>query len=441
MTGLFFKAKPMATYWRSGCSALLLTTALLATPLAAQFASSDTTAPAVSLGAGFRIGPLKGTTDLEDQDELLVGAFLQRSLWRHWQGELSIGYSQLTNTKYSTDMLLIDGKLLYSTFRTEELYLYVYGGLGLVDYDISTWPKGQMPRFKTMGLEAIAPIGGGVQIELTKRFALEICGGYTYIFSDQINGASVSKGSDAFWSWTIGLRIEERPRKSKKRTFLPPPIEAEPDPEPVLEEETFMPTPEQLSDVPILRDRDGDGLSDDDERQIYFTNPLMADSDNDGLFDGEEIQVYQTNPNRSDTDDGGVRDGAEVAREANPLDADDDARLIAEQMVFPRISFALNRTQLEGNAEKLLDGVVRALNKNPRIKLEVRGYTDSIGETEANLQLAEKRAQRVKDYLVERGVASARLSIKALGEANPIASNETLMGRRQNRRVELVPDL
>ena len=110
-------------------------------------------------------------------------------------------------------------------------------------------------------------------------------------------------------------------------------------------------------------------------------------------------------------------------------------------MVFPRISFALNRTQLQGNAEKLLDGVVRALNKNPRIKLEVRGYTDSIGETEANLQLAEKRAQRVKDYLVERGIASARLSIKALGEANPIASNETLMGRRQNRRVELVPDL
>ena len=431
----------MATPWRNCCSAILLFTAVLATPLSAQFASSDTTAPAVSLGAGFRTGPLKGTTDLEDQDELLVGAFIQRSLWRHWQGELAISYSQLTNTRYSTDMILIDSKLLYSTFRTEELYLYVYGGLGLVDYDISIWPKDQMPRFKTMGLDAIVPVGGGVQIELTKRFALEVCGGYTYTFSDQINGASIKKGNDAFWSWTIGLRIEERPRRSTKRTSLPPPVEAGPEPEPVVEEEAFMPTPEQLSEVPTVQDRDGDGLSDDDERQVYFTNPLMADSDNDGLFDGDEIQAHQTNPNRSDTDDGGVRDGAEVARDANPLDPDDDARLIAEQMVFPQISFALNRTWLEGGAEKLLDGVVRALDKNPQIKLEVCGYTDSIGETEANLRLAEKRAQRVKDYLVERGIASERLSIKALGEANPIASNETLMGRRQNRRVELVPDL
>jgi outer membrane protein OmpA-like peptidoglycan-associated protein len=444
MTRLFCSWKSRAAGWLGRAGGILLFTVLFAVPVPAQFVPRNSTQThSVSLGAGFRAGPLKGATELEDQDELQVGAFIQRSLWRNWQGELGIGYGQLTNTDYSTDMILIEGKMLYSTFRSEELYLYLYGGLGIVDYDIATWPDGQIPGFKTLGLSTTVPVGAAIQIELTKRLALELSGGYTYTFSDEINGAKTEKGNDAFWSWTIGLRIEELPRGATNLMVAEPLFEKEPEPvvEEEVEEEVFVPTPEQLSEAPAIQDQDEDGLSDRDERQIHFTNPLMADSDDDGLLDGTEIQVHQTNPNRADTDGGGVRDGAEIARDADPLDGDDDARLIAEEMNFPKISFALNGTKLVEEGKRMLDGVVRALDENPLIKLEVRSYTDSIGETAANLRLAQRRAQTVRDYLVDRGIAPERLSIKALGEADPIASNETLMGQRQNRRVELVPDL
>ena len=69
--------------------------------------------------------------------------------------------------------------------------------------------------------------------------------------------------------------------------------------------------------------------------------------------------------------------------------------------------------------------------------MKISGYTDSSGGEDANLRLSEKRAQRVKAYLVENGIDENRLEAKGFGEANPIADNDTAEGRRKNRRVEL----
>ena len=71
-------------------------------------------------------------------------------------------------------------------------------------------------------------------------------------------------------------------------------------------------------------DTDGDGLLDDDEINVTFTDPLNPDTDGDGLLDGEEVLVYLTDPNLSDTDGGTVGDGVEVANGTDPLDPSDD---------------------------------------------------------------------------------------------------------------------
>ena len=67
-------------------------------------------------------------------------------------------------------------------------------------------------------------------------------------------------------------------------------------------------------------DDDGDGLSDEDEVNIYSTNPLNADSDNDGLNDGDEVNIYTTDPLDADSDNDGVDDGDEVNAGTNPND-------------------------------------------------------------------------------------------------------------------------
>jgi outer membrane protein OmpA-like peptidoglycan-associated protein len=70
--------------------------------------------------------------------------------------------------------------------------------------------------------------------------------------------------------------------------------------------------------------------------------------------------------------------------------------------------------------------------------LSIEGHTDDVGSKEHNLELSERRAASVRDYLVEQGVPAESVSARGFGESQPLASNETAAGRQENRRVEIV---
>ncbi len=74
----------------------------------------------------------------------------------------------------------------------------------------------------------------------------------------------------------------------------------------------------------------------------------------------------------------------------------------------------------------------------PDLKLEIEGYTDSIGSEEYNQTLSEKRAASVRDYLMSSGVSIDNVSARGLGKSDPVADNSTAAGRKQNRRVEMI---
>jgi len=90
-----------------------------------------------------------------------------------------------------------------------------------------------------------------------------------------------------------------------------------------------------------------------------------------------------------------------------------------------------------GTREKLAK-VAGILLSRPGLKLQIEGHTDSVGSGEYNQRLSENRANSVRTYLVEQGIASNNTTTAGFGETMPIASNETAAGRQQNRRVELV---
>ena len=90
-----------------------------------------------------------------------------------------------------------------------------------------------------------------------------------------------------------------------------------------------------------------------------------------------------------------------------------------------------------GTREKLAK-VAGILLSRPGLKLQIEGHTDSVGSGEYNQRLSENRANSVRMYLVEQGIASNNTTTAGFGETMPIASNETAAGRQQNRRVELV---
>jgi outer membrane protein OmpA-like peptidoglycan-associated protein len=79
-----------------------------------------------------------------------------------------------------------------------------------------------------------------------------------------------------------------------------------------------------------------------------------------------------------------------------------------------------------------------AFKRNTALTAAIEGYTDSVGSSESNMELSARRARTVMAALMGQGVLSSQLSVRAMGENNPAASNDTSAGRQMNRRVEIV---
>ena len=100
------------------------------------------------------------------------------------------------------------------------------------------------------------------------------------------------------------------------------------------------------------------------------------------------------------------------------------------------VQFGLESAELQDASA--FNGAVELMNTYPQAQVEINGYSDTTGSEAYNQQLTEKRAQAVADHFQAEGIAADRMTVKGMGEANPVASNETREGREQNRRVEVV---
>jgi peptidoglycan-associated lipoprotein len=108
------------------------------------------------------------------------------------------------------------------------------------------------------------------------------------------------------------------------------------------------------------------------------------------------------------------------------------------ELVFEDVHFDFDRFNLRPDALKLLDDAVAKLMQNPNVRITIEGHCDSIGTSEYNLALGERRANSVRDYLTNRGITNTRLRTVSYGEDRPIGDNRSAQGRAQNRRAHLV---
>jgi outer membrane protein OmpA-like peptidoglycan-associated protein len=95
-------------------------------------------------------------------------------------------------------------------------------------------------------------------------------------------------------------------------------------------------------------------------------------------------------------------------------------------------------TGLKDGADRALDDLAQFLSKHPERNIAIEGFTDSMGPKDAAERLSERRAQAVKFALVQRGVEPHRIDARGYGPSFPVASNDTELGRLQNRRVEII---
>jgi OOP family OmpA-OmpF porin len=124
----------------------------------------------------------------------------------------------------------------------------------------------------------------------------------------------------------------------------------------------------------------------------------------------------------------GTRAGAKV--DANGCE-------LQEVTVLKGVNFATNSATLTPQSMTILDQTAATLSRNPDVRAEVAGHTDSTGSAARNRVLSQQRAESVVRYLVSKGANPANLTARGYGPDQPVADNKTAQGRSANRRVEL----
>lgn len=103
-----------------------------------------------------------------------------------------------------------------------------------------------------------------------------------------------------------------------------------------------------------------------------------------------------------------------------------------------RVGFDFNVSDLRPDAREALDNFAKCMQQNTAWKLTIEGHADERGTTEYNLQLGERRAASIRDYIVRLGVDKARVKVISYGEERPIDNSGTESAWAQNRRGELI---
>ena len=232
---------------------------------------------------------------------------------------------------------------------------------------------------------------------------------------------------------------------------------------------------EVSADIEVVNDSDGDGIPDKDD---MCNNPGCAEVDLEGCptdIDGDKVRdcddICPDTPTGvtvdgtgcpKDSDGDGVFDGVdqcpdtpagtkvnevgcalvdtEASRAMTLPDGtcNEFAGLLDWRTVCVQINFDFNQSVLKATEKPKLVPFLDLLGTHPDLRVRIEGHTDSSGSDEYNQTLSEERAEAVKDYLVAEGIASDRFDAVGYGKAHPIASNETIAGRAQNRRTQFV---
>jgi outer membrane protein OmpA-like peptidoglycan-associated protein len=188
--------------------------------------------------------------------------------------------------------------------------------------------------------------------------------------------------------------------------------------------------PDEDNDADGIKDAD-DGCPDEAEDADGFKDDdgcPETDADGDGIKDEDdecplEAEVY----NDIDDEDGCADTGGPV------VIVTPDAVVIMD-----KIYFDLNRARIKTRSQPVLNAVAAILAAHGHLRVRVEGHTDDQGTPEWNRTLSQLRSERVREYLIKKGIAPDRLEAQGFGYDRPLIADTTEAARDQNRRVEFV---
>lgn len=277
------------------------------------------------------------------------------------------------------------------------------------------------------------------------------------------NGRAAFRLSPAARCAPRGVEVAERP----------PPAPGDADGDGILDPDDACPNDpedfdayEDADGCPEDQDQDGDGIADtvdacpvEPEDADSFQDDdgcPELDNDVDGIVDAadrcpnepEDIDGHADEDGCPDLDNDGdnIPDATDrCPNEPGPVDEGGCPRVYQDVevtstgiVIRQTIYFETNRAVIRERSFPILQTVAQVMRDFPDVTVEIQGHTDSRGGDEHNLRLSQERAESVRQYLIQQGIADGRMTARGYGEARPIDSNRTNAGRSANRRVEFV---
>jgi len=301
------------------------------------------------------------------------------------------------------------------------------------------------PRYESKWFSAYVPIS---YMDYSKQaqvgFGLRT--GVFFIGSGSILSNVVSKNSKAA-DIHLGFKIPVYQKKAKDQ-----------DGDGILDKDDECPTvagPVENKGCP-WGDKDNDGILDKDDKCPDVAGPAAnngcpwEDKDKDGVLDKDDKCPTVAGPKENagcpwpDTDGDGVLDKDDKCPKVKGTVANNGCPEVTTEVIkklndFSKsILFDTSKATIKAESNAKLEEIVKVMNEYSNANFKLEGHTDSTGNAAKNLQLSKDRAAAVKDYLIAKGISASRLSSEGYGITKPIASNKTVAGRAENRRVEII---
>jgi OOP family OmpA-OmpF porin len=425
------------------------------------------------------------------------GISVSRYLWKHLDANVlftrgTLGYFNAKTPGFKSDFSSASVNLRFNFLGPEFMVRpYAFGGIGVMLFD------NQLNFHKEKIDSALPTAGGGINFRLTPVISLNLQETFLFTNNDARDGA-VAGQDDDFLFHMAGITFNLGDSKDSDNDGVPDTRDNCPEtPAAVAVDRKGCPLDKdgdgiydyldacpEVAGSKLLEgcpDRDNDGVSDAKDRCPDVAGPAdlkgCPDADRDGVTDSDDkcpntksgTKVDNTGCPMDNDKDGVLNDDDRCPDVAGPVSlkgcpdtdgdgvADNEDRCpkvkgnidnkgcpeIAREDV-KRITIIGSKIFFENNSDKLkvaslnqLDELAKILNKYEAVNLTIEGHTDSNGSDELNLNLSQKRTESVKEYLIGKGISASRLTGVGIGEAKPVATNKTSLGRAKNRRVEL----
>ena len=331
-----------------------------------------------------------------------------------------------TTLDWSTNLMGVANLCTIDFLKKENsLNLLVKAGYGFTGAKTKVITNTNTLKSSTINHQSFIPVGVGAKFKVSKKINFDL--GYnTYLFDgDELDGTNTGiTANDKFAYIYTGLEFSLGKVTKPNLDWVNPVAlmyEELKNPELRKELEALKQRVSTLEAADLLKDSDGDGVADKLDKCPNTEAGVKVDGGGCPL----------------DTDNDGVPD----SKDSCPTE-----KGVAEFNGCPNspsssanvIQFEFNSSVLKTSSYPVLDQLSNSLRSNEILKVELGGHASLEGTPNYNLQLSKDRANAVKTYLVNSGVAANKIVANGYGETRPVASNTTEEGRQLNRRVEIV---